>query len=307
MQRREAAEAYDTERKAMNEELRRALDALRASESAFRAAFEQVAVGMNQVSLDGRFLQVNQRYCEITGYSREELMQLRFTDITHPEDRAADVDRAAPIVRGDVPNDRWEKRYVRKDGSIIWAAITASLMRSPSGEPVYLLAVVENVTARVLAEEALRQSEERFRQVVEHAPDAIMVETELRLRYMNPAAARLFGAESTQQLTGSSVLDRVQPEDWAGVRERSATVLAGQPVPETEQHYVRLSGETFPAEVSATPIVYDGQPAALVFFRDATDRKRAAEERVRLEQRLAPGAENGKRRASRGRRRSRFQ
>jgi two-component system, cell cycle sensor histidine kinase and response regulator CckA len=286
LERREAAERYDAERKSMNEELRRANQALLSSESRFRSAFEQAAVGMNEVTLDGRFQRVNHRFSEITGYSREDLAQLTYSDLTHPDDRAADRVHVEAVLSGEEASCRWEKRYIRRDGAIIWVAVTASLLRDTGGAPIYMLGVVEDITASVRAKEALRQTEERFREVVEHAPEGILVVTGLEGRYLNPAAAEMFGAESAAQLIGASVLDRVFAEHRAGARERLTHVMAGHAVLPQERSFLRLNGEVFPVEVSATPIMYDGQPSALVFFRELTDRRRAEEERVRLEQRL---------------------
>lgn len=286
LQRRETAERYDAERRSMNDELQRAMAALQSSESRSRAAFEQAAVGMNEVSFDGRFLRVNQRFCEITGYSRDDLLQLTYTDLTHPEDRANDRIHADGVIRGEAASKRWEKRYIRADGATIWAAVTASLVRGPAGEPLYMLGVVEDITAGVRAQESLRQTEERFRELVEHAPQGILVTFGLEIRYLNPAAIHLFGADAAAQLAGASVLDRIHMEDRSATAEALDAVVAGAPCAAAERRFLKWNGEAFPVEVSATPILYDGQPSALVFFRDLTDRKRAEDERVRLEQRL---------------------
>jgi PAS domain S-box-containing protein len=286
LQRRETAERYELERKVMDEELRRAMAALQASESRLRAAFEQAAVGMNEVSLDGRFLRVNQRFCDITGYSQEELLELTLVDVTHPDDRAADGRHIAAMIAGDLAGSRWEKRYIRKDGGVIRVAVTASALRDSAGAPLYMSGVVEDITARVLAQEALRHSEERFRELVERLPDGILVVTDFEASYLNPAGARLFGAESPAELLGLSVIDRVAPEHREGGRERLTQVFAGTAVGAVERNFQRLDGGTFPVEVSATPVMYDGRPSALVFFRDLTERRLAEEERVRLEQRL---------------------
>ncbi len=285
--RREAAERYEEERRAMTEELRRSVQALGASESRFRGAFEQAAVGMTQVSLAGHFLRVNQRFCEITGYARQELLGMTYSDLTHPEDRAADAAHLAPLLAGERPVANWTKRYVRKDGVTIWVAITASTLRIAE-EPLYMLGVVEEITDHVRAREALEQSEERFRLVVEGAPDGILViSSDLRIRYANRRAVEVFGAESAEALCGSCLLERVHTDDRARASERLHSVSAGAPVTRSERRLLKMNGEEFPAEVHAGGIVYDGQPAALVFFRDVTDVKRAEEERQRLEQRLA--------------------
>jgi PAS domain S-box-containing protein len=283
--RREAAERHQTERRAMDEELRRGVDALGASESRFRALFEQAAVGMTLVSLENRFERVNQRYCEITGYTREEILAKTYSDLTHPDDRAGDRDHVEALLRGESATARWQKRYICKDGETIWVAVTVAPLRVP-GEPIRMLGVVEDVTATVRAQEALRQSEERFRQVVERAPEGILVTIDLEIRYANPAAVQIFGVESASELVGKRLLDRVEPGEREVSRERNLRTQHGDPAPPGERRMIRLNGELFSAEVQAASIVYDGQPAALAFFRDATERNRAAEESARLEQRF---------------------
>ena len=201
--------------------LARALEAAEAADTRFRTAFEQVSAGMTQVTLDGRFMRVNQRYCAITGYTAEELSQLTVAELTHPDDHEHERRMSAPLFSGECSTVEYQKRYIRKDGSVIRVHLTVSLVRSAAGDPLYLIGAVEDITARIEAEEALRQSEERFRQVVEHAPFGIFVESGLEFRYLNPAAARLFGAESPRQLVGAPLLDRVHPEDRAAVRDGS--------------------------------------------------------------------------------------
>jgi two-component system, cell cycle sensor histidine kinase and response regulator CckA len=272
--------------RSLRAKLQSAIEARDAAELSFHGAFEQAAVGMDHVSPDGRILRVNQRYCDMTGYSREELLAMKLDGITHPDDQPMDRMHIDRLLRGDETIAAWEKRYVRKDGSTIWVALNATAVRNANGEPAYVIGVAEDITARVLAEQALRQSEERFRQLVENAPYGVMVEAGLRLIYVNPAAARIMGAESAAQLLGSSWLERVDTSERAVVRERAGMVAGGSTVMMAERKLLRLTGETLATEISATPIVYDGQPAALAFLRDVTAQKQAEEERARLEQRL---------------------
>src|SRR5690606_35047584 len=105
-----------------------------------------------------------------TGYSRDELSALTFQDITHPDDLAADLANVNALLAGEADRFVMEKRYIRRDGSPIWVNLTASLMRS-GGAPAYFISVIEDISARRLAEERLRQSEERFRAVIEQASE----------------------------------------------------------------------------------------------------------------------------------------
>ena len=129
---------------------------LRESEKRFRGTFEQAAVGIAHVDADGRWLRVNQRLCEIVGYSREELLQKTFQKITHPDDLDADLEKVRQLLAGEIETYSMEKRYFRKDGSIVWINLTSSLMREPSGAPNYFIGVIEDITARKRAEEEVK-------------------------------------------------------------------------------------------------------------------------------------------------------
>ncbi len=126
------------------------------NEQELRASFEQAAVGMAHVSPDGHWLRVNQKLCEITGYSSGELQALTFSDITYPDDLPADLERQAELLAGIIPNYTIEKRYVRKDGQLIWINLTVSLVRDLQGAPRYLIKLMEDITARKNAEAAMR-------------------------------------------------------------------------------------------------------------------------------------------------------
>jgi len=131
-----------TERKRIEEELR-------ASEDRFRSTFEQAAVGISHVGLDGRWLRVNNRLCEIVGYSRDELLQMTFQDITYPEDMQPDVELVQDAIAGRRDGYRLEKRYRRKDGALVWIQLTVSLVRdAQTRAPQYFISVVEDITSR---------------------------------------------------------------------------------------------------------------------------------------------------------------
>ena len=143
------------------------------SEEMFSATFEQAAVGIAHVAPDGRWLRVNRKLCDIVGYSRDELMKLTFQEITHPEDLEADLASVKQILAGEIHTYSMEKRYVRKDGSIVWINLTRSLVRKPSGEPKYFVAFIEDITERKQMEVSLQKNEQVLRLFVEHSPAAI--------------------------------------------------------------------------------------------------------------------------------------
>ncbi|MBH8552559.1 PAS domain S-box protein [Nostocaceae cyanobacterium CENA357] len=122
--------------------------ALRESEARFRAMFDQAAVGITLVALDGRFLQINPALCEITGYSHDELMQMNFEEITHPDDLEVDWDYARRVLAKEISGYSLEKRYIRKNGAIIWVNLTSSVVWDDHGQPKYAMGIIEDISER---------------------------------------------------------------------------------------------------------------------------------------------------------------
>ena len=129
------------------------------SEERFRLTFEQAAVGIAHVAQDGHWLRVNQKLCDIVGYTRSELLQLTFQDISYPEDLDADMVKVQQMLAGEIPTYTIEKRYIRKNGSLIWIQLTVALARGTKNEPGYFISIVEDINERKLLEEQLRQSQ----------------------------------------------------------------------------------------------------------------------------------------------------
>ncbi|HLV87892.1 MAG TPA: PAS domain S-box protein [Candidatus Sulfotelmatobacter sp.] len=136
--------------------------ALRQSEQLYRSTFELAAVGVAHVSPEGKWLRVNKKFCEIVGYSEQELLRLTFQDITHPDDLAADLAQTEKVRNGTLHKYSMEKRYIRKNRSHVWVNLSVSGVRDTSGKLQHFISVVEDITARKSAERALRESEERL-------------------------------------------------------------------------------------------------------------------------------------------------
>ncbi len=131
---------------------------LARSEQRFRAIFEQAAVGIAEVGLDGRWLMANQRLCDILGYGREELAALSFQDATHPDDLEAGLALVRRTLDGELDSYSQEKRYLRKDGATVWVNLTVALVRDADGTPAYFISVVEDVSPQKEAEQKLRRT-----------------------------------------------------------------------------------------------------------------------------------------------------
>jgi PAS domain S-box-containing protein len=164
-----------------------------ADAALLQALFDNAAVGIAQVELDGRFARFNQRLCDITGYDRAELGRLRFQEITHPDDLAEDLVQVQQLVNGEIAVYRMEKRYLHKGGQSVWVKLTGSIVRDADGAPAYFVAIVDDVSAR-------REAESRARtlaKVVETSTDFIGVATlDGHGIYLNPAGRKMVGIDA---------------------------------------------------------------------------------------------------------------
>ncbi len=148
-------------------------EALRESEERFRATFEQAAVGIAHVGMDSRFLLLNQKFCEILGYTHAELTTKTTIDITDSKDIDTDKQYKAQLLAGEIPTYALEKRYLRKDGSIVWVNLTQSLVRKPSGEPDYLIKVIQDISDEKRTQEKLKAAKERLELVTCASQDGL--------------------------------------------------------------------------------------------------------------------------------------
>lgn len=163
------------------------------SEQRFRVAFDQAAVGMSEQAPDGRFARVNDRLCEILGYSREELASLTSVEITHPDDRAADLPRVREMAAGERDRYTVEKRYIRKDGSVVWTCLSAAPVSTSAGLLRYFVTAVEDISARKTAEDALLKSNESLAQMVRDVAETMGRVAEARDPYTRDHEKRVAG------------------------------------------------------------------------------------------------------------------
>ncbi|MDP9474497.1 MAG: PAS domain S-box protein [Actinomycetota bacterium] len=260
-------------------EQKRAEEALRASEERFRATFEQAAVGIAHVGVDGEWLRMNRKLCDIVGYTQEELLERTFQDITHPEDLDADLAYVRRLLDGKIRTYSMEKRYVRKDASSVWVNLTVSRVSGQAGGSQYLIAVVEDIDERKRMETALRESEERFRLIADNAHDLISM-TDLRGRYtyVSPSHEATLGYDA-DALLAASPFDFIHPDDVSRLADwRNA--------PQFGFRARRADGSWIWMEGSSYTVTWRGEPHVVGIARDVTERKRAEEEIRRLNEDL---------------------
>ncbi|ABG03082.1 PAS/PAC sensor signal transduction histidine kinase [Rubrobacter xylanophilus DSM 9941] len=269
-------------------ERRREEEKLRETESRYRTLVEQVPaiVYIEDVQTQAT-LYDSPRIEEILGYPRDlcEREPLYWHRILYPEDRerVLEAEREA-VERGSFV---LEYRVFAADGRVVWVRDEARLLRDESGEPRFWQGVISDITEQRRAEDALRESEERYRSLVQLSPDGVAVESEGRFVYLNEAGARLLGASSPQEVLGQPVMERVHPDCRENARRRARRLRRGERVELQEERWLRLDGREMDVEVSAAPVQYGGRPSAQLVLRDVTGRKRAEREIVRQKAELA--------------------
>ncbi|MEO8159521.1 MAG: PAS domain S-box protein, partial [Betaproteobacteria bacterium] len=238
-----------------NRSARQAEQAMRASEVRFRTIFEQAPVGISESSTTGRYQNVNERLCQITGYSAQELLSMTFRDVTHAEDLARDELNLAALLSGQATYYSAEKRYVQKSGNAVWVSLLVTPVRDADGAILHLLTIAEEITARKEAETQIRALA-RFPQ--ENPNPVMRMTAEGRVLYANPASAPL------QRLCNVSAAGQAQGHCMDIVRE----CLVGG-----ESREVELEHEGRLFLVVVAPILEEGY--ANIYGQDITERRRA--------------------------------
>lgn len=270
---------------------------LAISEARFRTVFQQTPIGKAVVDLDGRFLDVNQKFSEIIGYEESELRRRTFASVTHPADVAADLALAAELLAGRQASYATEKRYLRPDGNPVWVNLAVSLVRDVSGAPLHFIAAVQDISSRKKSEEALRnyhvELEERVRErtaelrrsrdalqtITDNLPALIaVVDRNLRYQFNNEAFQRVFDADPAA-LRGRSLRETLGPEVFEQLQPLFARALSGERVTCEEVRYAADTERVWRA--TYIPAERDGKVTGFyVMSHDVTEQRRT-EQRLR--------------------------
>ena len=248
----------------------------RESEQRFRATFDQAAVGIALAAPDGKFLKVNGKLTEILGYTDEELLALRFQDVTHAEDLETDLGYMHRLLRGTIQTYSMRKRYTRKDGALRWIHLTVSLVRDDADKPKYLIFVVEDISEMVRTEQAVRNNERKLRAIMEGAGDAIFVfDGEAKILDANAQACKSldYTKDELRALSMYEVGCAAELLEAADVNLSSST----SPPVAVETVNVRKNGTSFPVEALVSRLSAESGSQFLATIRDVTKRKQLEE------------------------------
>jgi PAS domain S-box-containing protein len=269
-----------TERKQM-------VDTLREREQHLDAIFEQAAVGVGTIDIaTGRFIEINGRYCAITGLTKHQMLAKEFGEITHPEDLRVSLEYYGRLRTGQISEFNLEKRYVQPDGKVVWANLSASLLRRPDGSPGMVLAIVEDISARKKAEENYLSQLAFNETLINNTSTIIVLFDPLgRMIYVNEAMLKLLGYRREE------LIDRTPREagimnaaETARTQDRLRRVLRGEKDPSREAILRGRSGALLHVELtcSSTRTANGVADRIIVTGTDLTERHHLQKEILRI-------------------------
>jgi len=254
-------------------EQKRTREELRKSAALFRQTFDLSPVGKVMVGLDLRFTHCNNAFCQFVGYNEDELIGREFSTITFSDDTEICKVELCALLDSRISLAHVEKRYVHKDGKILWGDVTLNLIRDENAHPLFFMSVILDVTERKAAESSLRDSEEHLQMLMDLSKDMISFQTGGIIQYMNRAGLVMHGATSEKQIVGRSMLDLIPPENREQVRlDLERIVASGELVTDRHAEFQRLDGSRFEVELSTRPFLYHGVLATMVNAKDVSNR-----------------------------------
>ena len=295
----------------VNEALRESKYCLRKSEERFRVIFEQAAVGIAQLSTDGRWLKVNQKVCEITGYSENDLLELTLQDITHPKDLEVDLEQIENLLSGKINSYSIEKRYIRHDGTLICVNLVPSIVKETTESPAYFIVIIEDISIRKQAEaklkkasQALAEITERYELAVKGSGDGIWDwNTKTGEFFVSRRWNQILGYENDELVNHSdSFFSSLHPEDYPRV-EAAITQHFEQRIPfdiecrmrnkQNEYIWIRDRGQAIWDE-SGNPVRMSGSISDITYLKKVENDLRQLNSQLALAKENAEAANRSK-------------
>ena len=252
-------------------ELEKKKEALRESEERFRNAFENAAIGMALLAIDGHWLRVNRTLCDMLGYSESELLTKTIQDIAHPDDREADLAYVRQMLAGDIQTYRMEKRYIQKAGHVVWILLSVSLVRDAEGNPVHFNSQFQDITERKQAE----GTQFRMARAIEQSAETIVItDTAGKIEYVNPSFERTTGYSRDEAIGQNPRMLKSGKQDEAFYQKLWETISSGETFKGNMTNR-RKDGSFYEEEATISP-VFDSSGKIINFVavkRDITQER----------------------------------
>lgn len=251
-------------------EQKQAAEALRESEERFHLAFENAAIGMALVALNGHWLQVNRSLCEMVGYSEQELLATTFQALTHPDDLEMGLSYLQQLISGEIRSCQMEKRYLHKLGYSVWVSLSSSMVQDAQDQPLYIVTQVEDISERKRAEEELLNLTKALESAVE---GIAQLDSQGRYVHINPAYAQMLGYQP-EELIGMKWQRTVHPDDLEIVETAYQDMLRNDKV-EVEARALRKDGTVFDKQTVLVRSLNPQQTylGSYCFVKDISDRR----------------------------------
>jgi len=259
---------------------RKAERRIQESEERLRKVFENAPLGICVAGRDTQYIQVNEAFCRMLGYSQQELLGRKWTELCHPDDLATAMEGKERLWGGATDSLDGLRRYIHRDGTVVWTQIRVSIVKASDGQPLYSVVHVEDISERRRTEEALRESEERLRKVFEQAPVGICVaDRDTRYIQVNGAFCRMLGYNQ-QELLGRKWTELRHPDDLPAAMRGKARLWGGETESLDEfQRIIHRDGTAVWTHVKVSLVkASDGQPLySVIHVEDITEQRRAHE------------------------------
>jgi PAS domain S-box-containing protein len=272
--------------------LKRMEYSLMLSKKEFQSYFENGTVGMSVSSPERGWIELNQKFCQMLGYTKKELLGINWMNLSHPDDLPANLELYQQALDGNIDKYQMDKRFIRKDGTILYVTLAVACQRNENGSVHHLLASYVDITERVLAVEALKETEERYKALFEDSPNAILL-VDIKSGLIidaNHSASKLLG-RSIEEITGMNHYD-IRPsreiENSKRVfQERAKKPRKSSNIQPDEINILRSDGTEVAVEFLSNVITVKGKPVFQGIFHDITTRKQEEEALRRSEERLS--------------------
>ncbi len=247
------------------------------SEELIKSVFENSIVGQS-LTLPSGEINVNKAFCEMIGYTKEELENKKWQDITHPDDIAYTSDQMKTLISGESESAHFIKRFIKKDGSVLWVEIFSTLIQNPKEARPFFLTTLVDISERKKAEELVKQRNDFFQLIFDYSPLAIIITRNSDLLYMNPSYIKMFGFDSIEEINQLPPLDLFVEEWRPKILENMRRRAMGEVIPNSyEVECYRKNRSRFPVQMFISRVEMADGPVSLTFIIDISDRKHSDE------------------------------